>query len=87
MFSNNMVLKICDFGISRTIQNQAKYTRGKGTIIYSPPNIILGKDYTEKCDIWSAGLIIYRLLVKAEDDLLNDLLSIQMVKEFHNDIK
>lgn len=76
MDSNSMVLKICDFGISRTIQSSVKYTRGKGTIIYSPPNIILQKDYTEKCDIWSAGLIIYRLLVKDEDDLLQDLLSI-----------
>ncbi len=53
-------IKIIDFGLSRN------YTRNKlsspvGTCYYVAPEILI-KDYSEKCDIWSAGIILYILL-------------------------
>jgi hypothetical protein len=32
-----------------------------GTIVYSAPEIIKNLDYTEKCDIWSAGLTLFEI--------------------------
>ncbi len=57
---NNNTIKIIDFGLSR------KFTRNKlsspvGTCYYVAPEILI-KDYSEKCDIWSAGVILYILL-------------------------
>lgn len=33
-----------------------------GTPIYMPPEIVEEKQYTEKCDVWSSGIILYILL-------------------------
>ena len=33
-----------------------------GTLIYTCPEIVENKQYTEKADIWSFGCILYELL-------------------------
>ena len=33
-----------------------------GTIGYAAPEVFTGRPYTEKCDIWSLGVIVYILL-------------------------
>ena len=51
-------LKIIDFGLS---QEKDKLVSKVGTAYYVSPEILKGK-YTELCDIWSAGVILYILL-------------------------
>ncbi|CAK62290.1 unnamed protein product (macronuclear) [Paramecium tetraurelia] len=53
-------LKIIDFGCSRKF-NTSKMTKRMGTPYYIAPEV-LGQNYTEKCDIWSCGIILYILL-------------------------
>jgi len=51
-------IKVIDFGLS---QNTDKLKTKVGTAYYVSPEILTGK-YTQLCDIWSAGVILYILL-------------------------
>ena len=52
------LIKVIDFGLS---QNANKLKSRVGTAYYVSPEVLRG-NYTEKCDIWSAGVILYLLL-------------------------
>ena len=54
-------LKIADFGLSQSFNLKKMLTSKVGTSYYVPPEILAG-NYTEKCDIWSSGIILYILL-------------------------
>ena len=57
----NNPLKVIDFGLSQTLDTKKILSSKVGTAYYVSPEILAGK-YTEKCDIWSAGVILYVLL-------------------------
>ena len=54
----NNPIKIIDFGLSQVISPDRKLKTKVGTAYYVSPEILRGS-YTEKCDIWSAGVILY----------------------------
>lgn len=54
-------LKVIDFGTSQTFDPNAKMHQTYGTPYYIAPEILAG-DYTERCDVWSCGVILYILL-------------------------
>lgn len=55
-------VKIIDFGLSKKIFNMsARMTSEVGTWLYSSPEVDEGY-YTEKCDMWSIGVILYLTL-------------------------
>lgn len=54
-------LKLCDFGLSTRFKRGEKLQKSLGTIDYVAPEVLDG-DYTEKCDLWSVGVICYELL-------------------------
>ena len=59
--SPNAILKVIDFGASGLI-NESEHLKARfGTSYYIAPEV-LRRDYTEKCDIWSCGVILYILL-------------------------
>lgn len=53
-------IKLIDFGVATRI-NKKQITGVIGTPSYVAPEVITGK-YNEKCDVWSAGVIMYILL-------------------------
>jgi len=55
-------LKLMDFGLSKIIGNQEKASEGYGTMVFISPEVIIGKPYDDKVDIWSLGIIIYYML-------------------------
>ena len=54
-------IKIIDFGLSQVISPDKKLKTKVGTAYYVAPEVLRGL-YTEKCDIWSAGVILYIIL-------------------------
>ena len=57
----NNPLKVIDFGLSKPFNPRKSLSSKVGTPYYISPEILAG-DYTQKCDIWSAGVILYTLL-------------------------
>ena len=56
----NNILKIGDLNVSIISKNGMAYTQ-TGTPYYAPPEIWKDHPYNFKCDIWSAGCIIYEI--------------------------
>ena len=54
-------IRVIDFGLSQMISSEKKLKTKVGTAYYVSPEILQG-NYTEKCDIWSAGVILYIFL-------------------------
>ena len=73
-------IKLIDFGLSKKFKSSEKLHSILGTPYYVAPEI-LTKNYNEKCDIWSVGIITYLLIVgdvpfkgKNNNDIFNKIL-------------
>ena len=53
---------LADFGIARIIEIDKKNKTRIGTPAYMAPEVILGKPYDHRCDIYSFGVMAYRAL-------------------------
>jgi len=58
--SHGATLKICDFGFARFIE--AQMTSILGSPLYMAPEIMMGRSYTAKSDLWSVGCIFFEML-------------------------
>ena len=56
-------IKICDFGMSKIVSKDSSEKSVVGSLYYVAPEV-LNKNYNEKCDLWSCGVIMYFLLTK-----------------------
>lgn len=64
--------KVADFGLSRYLNRDVvdmarvakEYTNGTlcGTLLYLAPELVLGKPYGHKVDVFSYGLILYEAI-------------------------
>ena len=55
-------IKICDFGTSKIFEKGKFNQRLIGSSYYIAPEV-LNKNYNEKCDLWSCGIILYTMLI------------------------
>ena len=64
LLDDNFNIKICDFGLSTEIdiENDESMKGTAGTRGYMAPEILEKKDYNAKCDIFSAGVILFIML-------------------------
>lgn len=60
--SDSGFYKLGDFGVARTIDKTAAGLSKKGTYTYMAPEVYRGEPYGRRADIYSLGLVMYRLL-------------------------
>eukprot|EP00005_Dracoamoeba_jomungandri_P011968 CAMPEP_0174276428 /NCGR_PEP_ID=MMETSP0439-20130205/60378_1 /TAXON_ID=0 /ORGANISM="Stereomyxa ramosa, Strain Chinc5" /LENGTH=582 /DNA_ID=CAMNT_0015368651 /DNA_START=819 /DNA_END=2567 /DNA_ORIENTATION=+ len=58
----NAHLKIADFGFARIIAPQSVAETYCGSPLYMAPEVLRGKKYDAKADLWSVGVIFYEML-------------------------
>jgi len=59
---DNLNIKIIDFGTSVISAPESRIKGCYGTPYYIAPEVLKKESYTNKCDIWSVGVIFYILL-------------------------
>lgn len=60
---NTYIIKLVDWGMGSDFgTNDSTRNTKCGTPYYAAPEVIK-KNYNQKCDIWSTGVILYSLLV------------------------
>ena len=60
--AKNVEIKLTDFGFATFFDEDEKLDLPLGTPYYLSPEIVKEEKYDQKCDIWSAGVIVYFLL-------------------------
>uniref|UniRef100_A0A182SUW3 Mitogen-activated protein kinase kinase kinase 7 n=1 Tax=Anopheles maculatus TaxID=74869 RepID=A0A182SUW3_9DIPT len=64
LVKNGTVLKICDFG---TVTDKSTLmTNNKGSAAWMAPEVFEGSSYTEKCDVFSWGIILWEVIAREQ---------------------
>ena len=84
----NNTAKLIDFGLGK-MTNKQKINSSVGSPLFVAPEVLLG-NYTEKCDIWSLGVILFFLIggyppFLGDDDAETKVKILKMKYEFKPD--
>ncbi|KAF0889355.1 hypothetical protein E2562_023655 [Oryza meyeriana var. granulata] len=61
LLDHQLNLKIADFGVARVVEAQdpKDLTGTTGTLAYMAPEVVAGKPYNRKCDVYSFGICLW----------------------------
>jgi serine/threonine protein kinase len=64
LLDRNNNIRLCDFGLSRAFTRDDPYLKTTcGSPAYVAPEVIREQPYTTSADIWSAGILLYAMVV------------------------
>lgn len=82
LVTQDWIVKVADFGLTRFISEKKQMTQ-VGTPMWMAPEIIMGRKYTEKADVYAFGIILWEILTRLEP--YEDKEPMQIVVEVVND--
>ncbi|KAJ0967590.1 hypothetical protein J5N97_024507 [Dioscorea zingiberensis] len=62
MFDSRGRIRLVDFGSAECFGEERAMSGVVGTPHYVAPEVLAGREYSEKVDVWSAGVILYLML-------------------------
>ena len=63
IFIDGDIYKLGDFGFCVKLETQHALTTGYfGSLLYMAPEVAFQQEYNSKCDIWSLGVVLFRML-------------------------
>jgi len=65
LVTQDWTVKVADFGLTRFISEKKQMTQ-VGTPMWMAPEIIMGKRYTERADVYAFGIILWEILTRLE---------------------
>ncbi|EQC32486.1 CAMK/CDPK protein kinase [Saprolegnia diclina VS20] len=78
-------VKLCDFGASTMFREGVLMQTVLGSVVYMAPEFLEGQ-YTQACDMWSLGVVMYMLLSNAmpfhgdtEDEIIESIFEAKVV--------
>lgn len=60
----DLIIKVCDFGVSRVVDKRKTMTGNVGTVSWIAPEIFEQRKYSEKADIYSFGIVLWELFTR-----------------------
>lgn len=63
--------KLGDFGVARQLERTRSTMSRKGTYSYMAPEVVINGKYDNRADIYSLGMVMYKLLNKNRDPFLD----------------
>ena len=63
--------KLGDFGIARRLEGSMSMMSKKGTYSYMAPEVFRGEKYDHRADIYSLGMVMYKLLNRNRDPFID----------------
>jgi len=70
LVDDKMQVKVCDFGLSQLIPREAPKMKdkqnAKGTPLWMAPEVMTFKEFNEKCDVYSFGIVLWEILTREE---------------------
>lgn len=83
LISDDMKLKICDFGISRKFHPFDQMSLNAGSPYYRAPEILLDQHYGPPSDIWSLGATFFFVMTQGKD--LHSVINIEGLENSYDD--
>lgn len=63
LLKKDFTIKLADFGFAKETNSEEVFMKTYcGTPITMAPEILKGKPYDKKCDVWSLGVILFQLI-------------------------
>ena len=69
--TENGQFKLGDFGIAKALNRTISTYSSKGTVSYMAPEVFLGKPYDGRTDLYSAGIVLYKLANRNRDPFID----------------
>ena len=63
--------KICDFGVAKTLERTFTENSVRGTFAYMAPEVYHGKKYNNRADLYSLGMILYRIMNRGREPFID----------------
>ncbi len=69
--TNSGQFKLGDFGIAKAMDKTIPSFSSKGTFSYMAPEVFQGKPYDTRADLYSTGIVLYKLLNRNRDPFID----------------
>lgn len=79
--------KLGDFGVARRLEGSMSMMSKKGTYSYMAPEVFRGEKYDHRADIYSLGMVMYKLLNRNRDPFIDPEKPVVSFKERNDSLE
>ena len=81
LLTEDFTIKVADFGFAKLLEDNSLTSSVVGTPLTMAPEVLDNKDYDEKCDIWSLGIILFQMIYGKTPFVDSEHMTLSKLKE------